>query len=197
MKKILFLYIVIALVALDSCDGNRLAASYGYTVEVQLGDSLEHDSVSLFVVNDSYGSLQCGGVTKLDNGRGLFTGQVQAAHVAFLKLDSLQRPFYFVLEPGKMLININLRSWTITGGRENARYMGVLNERQRLIDARQKNRDAYLKAIADTTLTLRSERHAVLRDSLIADSLQHLMARYMNGNDAVSLIIRERFATTH
>ena len=193
MKKTFFLYMTIALMALGSCEGSMTSASYDYAVEVQLGDSLKHDSVSLFVVNDTYGSLQRGGAVKLDKGRWLFSGQTEGVRVAFLKLDSLERPFYFVLEPGRMQINIDLRSWTINGGHENSRYVWLLNERQRLIDARRQNRETYLKAAADTTLSLRSERRAVLRDSLLSDSLQHLLIRYMSGGDAVSRIVRERF----
>lgn len=196
MKKIIILLLVHALVALGSCHRNRLAPSCGYTVEVQLAPSLRHDSVSLFVVNDSYGSLQRGGATALHHGRAVFIGQTAGAHVAFLRLDSLKNPFYFILEPGTTNINIDLRKWSIKGGRENARYTWVLNERKRLIDERTRNREAYMKAIADTTLTLRRERQAVLRDSLIADSLRRLMTRCMTGDDPVSRIIRERFSVT-
>lgn len=196
MKKISCLYILIALMVLASCEGNMSMDSREFTVKVQFGDSLHYNNVSLSVVNDNYAALQQMGTAKVKNGKCEFMGQTTGARVAFLRLDSLENPFYFILEPGTTNINIDLRKWSIKGGRENARYTWALNERKRLIDERTRNRESYMKAIADTTLTLRGERQAVLRDSLLADSLQHLMTGYMNGNDAVSRIIRERFSTT-
>ncbi|MBO7610472.1 MAG: DUF4369 domain-containing protein [Muribaculaceae bacterium] len=193
MKKLIITYAAIMLVALCGCDDFRVPASHGYCVKLQLCDSLRHDGASLYVVNDDYNRLQRGGTMYLAEGRCEFNGQTSGASVAFIKLDSLDRPFYFVLEPGVTTINIDLRKWRMSGGKGNGRYMWLLNERQRLIDERNHNRDNYLKAVADTMLTLRKERQAVVRDSLLADSLQHLLVRYMSGDDAVARIVRERF----
>lgn len=195
MKKFLIPVIIIAFVLLLSCGKNSHAVSYNYTVKVQIGDSLHYDSVSLTMVNDTYSALQHIGTSTVKDGLCEFGGQMTGAAVAYLRLDTLERPFYFVLEPGITKINIDLRKWSIAGGKGNEQYTRLLNERQRLIDERKANRESYLKAIADTTLTLRKERVAVVRDSLLADSLQHLMARCTTGTDAVSRIMRERFGS--
>lgn len=185
---------MVMMVAAWSCDGVDKTPSHVYTVKVHIGDSVRrHHSVSLTMVNDTYSSLQDCGTQALAGGRAVFTGQTTGERVAFLRLDSLERPFYFVLEPGITSIDIDLHKWSISGSKGSARYAWLLNERQRLIDERTANREAYLKAIADTTLTLRKERAAVVRDSLLTDSLKRLMTKSTSGNDAVSRIMRERF----
>lgn len=183
------------LLCITGCDRFHKAPSHTFTVMVQLSDSLNrHRQVSLTVVNDTYSRLQQYGSKQLEHGMAQFSGQTSGSNVAFLLLDSLSdKPFYFVLEPGTTHININLHKWSIAGGHGNARYTQLLNEHRRLLKERENNRLAYLKAIADTTLTLRTERNAVVRDSLLTDSLQHFMEQCINGTDAASRIMCERF----
>ena len=179
------------------CDGHSPAMHYDYTVTLELADSIRHDSLAtLHIVDDTYGQLMPGITKHFADGSITFSGQTAKARVAFITFDSVSPPFYFVLEPGNIDINIKLDRWSITGGRGNAEYVRFLNHRQRIIDARKKGFDDYRRAALDSTLTLRAERRAAERDSLLADSLQRILLQRMLGSDPVSRIVRQRLIGT-
>lgn len=179
------------------CSDSEADAHHDYTVTFTMADSTRHDSLAtLHIVDDTYGRLMPGITEHFTDGTATFTGQTHCAQVAFVTFDSITPPFYFVLEPGNININIKPGRWSITGGRGNAEYVRFLNQRQRIVDARKKGFDDYRRAALDTTLTLRAERRAAERDSLLADSLQRMLLQRMQGSDPVSRIVRQRLIGT-
>lgn len=200
MKRILTyvgLPLLVACFGLCGCNHWHGSTDYNYTVTVHVGDSLRCDSCTLHVVDSEYQRQMVMGTAKNTGSFMRFSGQTDVERVAFLTFDALQKPFYFVLEPGQISITINRRDWSIAGGKANADYTRVLAEHQRLVAERERNQNHYRQSAADSTLTLRTERRAVVRDSMLADSLQRFLTRNMQRNDAVGHIVRERFATTH
>lgn len=178
------------------CDGRSHRADHGYEVTLRLADSLRCDSVTMHVVDEIYGAQRQYGCRRRADGTISFSGQTTGQHVAFMTLDTLATPFYFVLEPGQTSITLARHRWSIAGGRGNADYVQFASLRVRLLAERERTLAAYRQAAADSTLTLRGERQAAMADSLLADSLQRLMLHTMQRRDAVGRIARERFIGT-
>ena len=196
-RHISIVLLATALLLIAGCQPRGEKARYRFDVSLTLDDSLRHDScATLHIIDDTYGRLMPGITAYFTDGSVSFSGQTSNAHAAFATFDSITPPFYFILEPTTIDIHIRRGRWTMTGGRGNAEYVQFLNHRQRIIDARQKGFADCKRAALDSTLTLRSERQAVIADSVLADSLQHLLLNRMRGDNPVSRIVRERFIGT-
>ena len=196
-RHISIVLLTTTLLLIAGCQPHGERANYRFNVSLTLDDSLRHDScATLHIIDDTYGRLMPGMTARFDGGTVSFSGQTGNAHAAFVTFDSITPPFYFILEPTTIDIHIKRGRWTMTGGHGNAEYVHFLNHRQRIIDARQKGFADYKRAALDSTLTLRSERQAMMADSVLADSLQHLLLNRLKGHDPVSRIVRERFIGT-
>ena len=166
----------------------------GYRVTCTVDNTLHRDSATLMVLEEDYHQLRVCGACRSDGGVFTFTGQTDGPKVALIRWDNdTTQPFYFVLEPGQLDINITPSSWNITGSPRSAEYQRYINRRNEIMDLRVATWQEYLKMAADSSLKRDDEIHMVRQDSLLNDSLQRITVEHINRGDAVGRIIRERF----
>ena len=114
-----------------------------------------------------------------------------------LKFDNDSNAFMFVLEPGETLINIAASGVVITGGEQNHDYMSYLKHREAIIDERMELLKNYRQLAApDSMINIDNERHMVMQDSILADSLDRVTVSYINRADAVGRIVFDRYVNT-
>lgn len=192
-KNIITVGMVLALM-LCGCD-NRGHSGLDYRVNVTLDNKQHHDSATLLVLEEEYNQLRVCGTSQAKDGTFTFTGQTNKPKAALIRWDNDSvEPFYFVLEGGNINVTIASDSWNITGSPQNSAYLHYINQRNGIMNARIATWQEYLKMAADSSLKRDDEVLMVRQDSLLNDSLQRLTVERINRGDAVSRIIRERFA---
>jgi len=189
---LLLLLAVLLMGWLVSCDNSR---TLDYTVTCQLDSTLHRDSATLLVLEQDYKQLRQCGVARIQGGEVTFTGQTDGPRVALLRFDGdSAAPFYFVLDTGLTQIKLGATTWDVKGNEQNLAYQQFMNARQAILQERLGLWQRYLKMKADSSLKRRDEAAMVERDSVLNDSLFNLMVDRMNGDDMVSVIMRQRFA---
>ena len=192
-KNIITVGIALALM-LCGCD-NRSHSGLDYRVNVTLDNKQHHDSATLLVLEEEYNQLRVCGTARAKDGTFTFTGQTNKPKAALIRWDNDSvEPFYFVLEGGNINVTIASGSWNITGSPQNSAYLHYINQRNGIMNARIATWQEYLKMAADSSLKRDDEVLMVRQDSLLNDSLQRLTVEHINRGDAVSRIIRERYA---
>lgn len=195
MIPTLMLLAGLCLAVLTGCDNHRDGGPTDYTVTCTLDAKVQHDSATLLVLEDEYGKLRVCGSARAQDGTFTFKGQTSGSKVALLRWDNdTIHPFHFVLEPGNIRLTIQAGTWSVAGSDINADYLHFINERNRILNKRVSTWQEYLKAAAASSLTREKELRMVQQDSLLHDSLQRITVDRINRGDAVSRIIRERFA---
>ncbi len=143
------------------------------TLDISIDDGLRADTVELFVVEPDYCAARSMGTwLKTSDAICRFTTQLDAERLAFLTFGHDSRPFYFVLHPGHIKLNIKGDRWEVSGSAVNARLANIINqagecERERRTVARR-----YVAAVADTTLTAATDSAFWARDSILSDTLR-------------------------
>lgn len=195
------IYVIVAAVAmwwgLTGCV-ERLSKTE-YHVECNIDKSLNVDSVALIVHEDSYDKLKLLSRVSVDSATGafIFDGQIEKPCVAMLKFDNDSNAFMFVLEPGETLINIAASGVVITGGELNHDYMSYLKHREAIMDERMELLKNYRQLAApDSMVDIDNERHMVMQDSILADSLDRVTVSCINRADAVGRIVFDRYVNT-
>lgn len=198
MKHFSLFLIALSIMALVAGCNTRLSHT-GYRLQCHISDDIAPDSVSLMILNGSYGNAVYHVATVArDSAMGafVFEGQVEEPCVAYLKFgnDSTSL-FFFVLEQGESIVNIGDAGLLVSAGELNHEYMSFLKARQAMLAARQEVRAEYLKlASPDSIVSIAQERQLMQRDSLLCDSLQRITLNAINRGNAASLIIYNRFA---
>ena len=193
-KNIITVGMALALM-LCGCD-NRGHSGLDYRVNVTLDNKHHHDSATLLVLEEEYNQLRVCGTAQAKDGTFTFTGQTNKPKAALIRWDNDSvEPFYFVLEGGNINVTITSGSWNISGSPQNSAYLYYINQRNGIMDARIATWQEYLKMAADSSLKRDDEVLMVRQDSLLNDSLQRLTVERINRGDAVSRIIRERYAS--
>ena len=193
-KNIITVGMALALM-LCGCD-NRGHSGLDYRVNVTLDNKQHHDSATLLVLEEEYNQLRVCGTAQAKDGTFTFTGQTNKPKAALIRWDNDSvEPFYFVLEGGNINVTITSDSWNINGSPQNSAYLHYINQRNGIMDARIATWQEYLKMAADSSLKRDDEVLMVRQDSLLNDSLQRLTVERINRGDAVSRIIRERYAS--
>ena len=195
LLKIISFYIVVW--ALTGCV-ERLNDTQ-YRVQCTVDKTLGVDSVSMMVLEDSYGRVRHVSTVGLDTAIGAFVieGQVEQPCVAFLKFGNDSTPFYFVLEHGATLVDVGARGVVVSGGDLNHEYFAYLKDRALLESARRSLLTQYRRLAApDSMVNIEQEREFVVADSVLSDSLECLTVGVINRGDAVSRIVFERYVNT-
>lgn len=191
-KTFIYIWMLLSIHAFSGCGNSH--RDLGYRVTCTVDNTLHRDSATLMVLEEDYHQLRVCGACRSDGGVFTFTGQTDGPKVALIRWDNdTTQPFYFVLEPGQLDINITPSSWNITGSPRSAEYQRYINRRNEIMDLRVATWQEYLKMAADSSLKRDDEIHMVRQDSLLNDSLQRITVEHINRGDAVGRIIRERF----
>ena len=194
MKKIIITVGMALALMLCGCE-KRCNSGLDYRVNVTLDNKQHHDSATLLVLEEEYNQLRVCGTAQAKDGTFTFTGQTNKPTAALIRWDNDSvEPFYFVLEGGDINVTISSGSWGITGSPQNSAYLHYINQRNGIMNARIATWQEYLKMAADSSLKRDDEVLMVRQDSLLNDSLQRLTVERINRGDAVSRIIRERYA---
>lgn len=180
------------LILLPACE--RGDSSHRFAVNVTIDSALEVDSAELLIFEADYGSLRWLGATAVGHGKAKIEGMVDEAHAACLRLDGV--PFYFVLDPGETSIAIAPERVTVTGGRENHRYMAFVKRHATLSRERAALWARYEAMGADSTLTRDKETAMARRDSVLADSLQRITLAAIRAPYPSARLVTERYITT-
>lgn len=170
-----------------------------FHVECNVDKSLNVDSAALIAHEDSYDKLKLLSKVSIDSATGafVFDGQIEKPCVAMLKFDNDSNAFMFVLEPGETLINIGTNGVVITSGELNHDYLSYLKHREAIMDERMELLKNYRQMAApDSMVNIDNERHMVMQDSILADSLNRLTVSYINRGDAVGRIVFDRYVNT-
>ena len=199
MKQImsigLLTMVLLTLLTLPGCDNRHNSIAFEVVCDIT-PDSLAGDSVRLFVVDDNYQHLMRLGCLAPRKGHCVFTGQTLGTHVAMVTIDSTATPYYFVLQPGKTQLKIDTLGCVIAGGKLNEQYMSFVKLHRQLTQQRTQLHEQYVLLADSGVLTLKQEKDMAVRDSLLADSLQHITVRFINRGDAPARIVRELFFNT-
>ena len=193
------LFIIIGGLLLTCCQ--HLAerdGAFEVTVTLHNGRVLT-DSATLVMIDDDYQLLRVLGGSRLQDSSFSFKGHTPVPRIAFVDFvtDSLPYQFYFILEPGKIEINLEPGHWLIkTTSPKNLAFLSFLDKYQRVERQRQALWERYRKMAADSTLTWDKEREVVRSDSLLQDSLQRITVDRINQGDLVSLLVKQRLLHT-
>lgn len=191
-KTFIYIWMLLGIHAFTGC--NNSPGDLGYRVTCTVDNTLHRDSATLMVLEEDYNRLRVCGACRSSDGVFTFTGQTDGPKAALIRWDNdTTQPFYFVLEPGQLDINITASSWNITGSPHSAEYQRYINQRNEIMDLRVATWQEYLKMATDSSLKRDDEIHMVRQDSLLNDSLQRITVERINRGDAVGRIIRERF----
>ena len=196
MNKLIGFFIALLLVpCFMACDKARQSKSFTVTCQFN-PDSLARDSVKLSIVDGNGKRLIKLDCATAKNGQCRFAGEILDPHVAVLTFDSVNTPYYFILEPGQIAISFDTTTYHIQGGKQNDDLQKFLTTHADLARGRQYLHEQYV-ALADSgVLTLKQERQMALADSVLNDSLQHITVRFIQRNDAAASIVKEMFIGT-
>lgn len=187
------------LLVLAGCNhGTDSDGAFEVTVSLHNGRVLT-DSATLVVVDDDYGLLRVLGGSRLQDSCFTFTGHSAVPRIAYVDFvtDSLPCQFYFILEPGKIGIELQPGSWIITSAQSGNRQLQLFfNKYQHLEREREALWQHYRQMAADSTLTWEKERAALHADSVLQDSMQRITIDRINQGDLVSRLVKQRMMQT-
>jgi len=184
--------LLLALVGV-SCDNT--ARRLDYRVTCRLDTTLANkDSVTLLMLDENYQQLRRLMTVGDSAGTFIMQGQIDGPHAAILWLDNDSTvPFYFVLEPGVTSMTLGAEHWNIDGSPLSQAYQKLVTQTHAIERERMGLWQQYLTHAADSSLSADEKQKLVQRDVMMHDSLQRVLVRAMNRDDAVSVIMRERF----
>lgn len=200
MRRFIYsLFFIIGGLLLTCCQ-HRAERDGAFEVTVTLYNGrVLTDSATLVMIDDDYQLLRVLGGSRLQDSSFSFKGHTPVPRIAFVDFvtDSLPYQFYFILEPGKIEINLEPGHWLIkTTSPKNLAFLSFLDKYQRVERQRQALWERYRKMAADSTLTWDKEREVVRSDSLLQDSLQRITVDRINQGDLVSLLVKQRLLHT-
>lgn len=191
------IYFLLVILACACSDNSKPSGNGGYSITCIADKQLGRDSATLYIIEDSYNSIAQGELKVVKPGNAMkWNGHIDGARAAFIRWQGDSVPFFFVIEPGEIHINIHADRWMIEGGRYNNQYLRYLNNRRHMLDMKDSLFKEYMKHASDSTLTKDMETRYAKRDSLITDSLMQYTAWRMSTGDPVAIIVKERFFST-
>lgn len=114
--------------------------------------------------------------------------------IAMLNTAGDTHTHYFIIEPSTITITLSKTHTIIAGSKSTHRLITLRQRIKALTTARAANRARYLRALSDSTITAKLETKCNARDSLLNDSLQHILTAAIDGSTAVSKIARQEFS---
>lgn len=196
MKRLHLITTLFIALFMMACNNNEVIPTGAYHLSCELSKEFSKDSATLYIVETDYDCLAHEGLSIAHDNVFRWDGHIDGAHAAFIRFKNDSIPFYFILEPGTININITNHGWTIDGSKQNHAYMHALNKRQNIIDAKKELWKKYMAQCNDSTLTQELETKYLEQDSLLTDSLQRYLTWRMKKGDQVSVIIKERLYKT-
>ena len=190
--KIITLHIVLFLLfALCACS----KTCNDFTVNCTFND-VKTDSVTLYVLEDDYDMMRMASAATVANGEARLQGQIDAPVIAMLKINGVNQPFYFILEPGLTTMQFDRDCTLVYGGKLNHAYAIFELQREELLKQRIANRKHYLNLVADSTLTQKQEQAMLKTDSLLCNSIQRITVSAINDGGLVGALLRQQYANT-
>lgn len=196
MKHLHFITTLFIAIFMVACNNNEVIPTGVYHLSCELSKKFSKDSATLYIIESDYNCLALEGLSIAKDNTFSWDGHIDGAHAAFIRFQNDSTPFYFILEPGTININITTHGWSIVGSKQNRAYMHTLNNRQKIIDAKKDLWRKYQSQCNDSTLTQEQEIKYLEQDSVLTDSLQRYLTWRMKVGDPVSLIIKERLFKT-
>jgi hypothetical protein len=166
-----------------------------YTVQCSF-TSVKTDSVTLYVLEEDYGMMRDAGGAKVKGGKARLRGQLDAPVIAMLKMSGVEKPFYFILEPGLTTMEFGRDFTLVQAGALNHAYACYEQLREQLLQQRADNRKQYLKLAGDSTLTQAQEMKLMRKDSVLCDSVQRMTVTTINEGGLVGTLVRHQYAAT-
>lgn len=159
-------------------------------------DGITTDSVTLFVIEDDYNMMREASAALKINGKVTLAGQIDAPAIALLKMKGVEKPFYFILEPGNTSLHFGREYTLAEGGDLNHIYATYERLRENIRAERTLNRKDYMKHVADSTLTHALERKMQKTDSVLCDSVQRMTVEIINEGGPVGRLVKEQYASS-
>lgn len=188
---LLVLAVVVLITAFASCSGGTTRVEE-YKVTCHIG--MAADTARLFIYSQEYDKLiPVDAKTPSEKGNFVFDGTIDGEHVACIRFNRDTVPLYFVISPDKIFIDITPSQVRMKGNTANVRYLGYLNQRRGIEAQIRKNTSDYRTQAGNFTLTAESERHALLQDSVLNDSLHRVTVAFINLGTPEATIVKHRF----
>ena len=183
----------LALTMLTSCDKPK---SFPCEITICRTADATFDSISVYCYESDYmrsrevylGKLQ-GDTTRISENCNL-----KESRVGYFKLDDDSLPHYFVIEPGKLKVDLMKNNIVMQGTGDNRRLFVLRRRGNEILQAKEYVQAEYQKSISDSTLTAADERAWFVRDSILSDSLQKTLVRFVIRRDAAAKIALEQYA---
>lgn len=189
MKKLVAHIAMIMLVVLISCTADK---ENEFRVSCTF-DGIRTDSVTLFVIEDDYNMMREASAASKADGKVTLVGQIDAPVIALLKMNGVDKPFYFILEPGSTSLHFGREYTLAEGGDLNHVYATYERLRETIQSSRLQNRKEYMKHVADSTLTSTLERKMQRMDSVLCDSVQRVTVDIINQGGPVGRLVKEQY----
>lgn len=158
-----------------------------------LCDGIKGDNAKLYLYYPDYGNLCLLDSTSSDRGVFSFSGSLEKPQVAMLTFGGSEIAMKFVLQPGDIGLRIYKHRIVFVGGEQNMAYADFLNKRNNAMHSHIDLWQKYAAAVADSTLTMKTDKAMASQDSTLQDSIQNMIVRGINKNEAYSLIIKDRY----
>lgn len=190
--KALF-FAVLAMFMLVSCDKPK---SFPCDITICRSTDADYDSISVYCFETDYMKLRevYLGKINVDTTRISENCNLKESRVGLFKLDSDTMPHYFVIEPGKVKVNLSKDKVVIEGSGSNRALFMFRQSIGKILRVKNSIMAEYHKRIADSTLTITEERSCYARDSILSDSLQRCLVRFLSKDDAAAKIALEQYA---
>lgn len=193
MKPFFLIYIAVFVLVGVSCQQKR---SHVCEISIDVSQDAE-DSLSVYCYEPDYNRSRIIFTGKIVDGHLLLSdnNNTGVSRVAYFLCGEDTVAHYFVLEPGRVDIAIEKERIRIQGSRSNYDLFCFRNSIKRIDYERKRIKDSYLKDVRDSVLNEAVEMAAFTRDSVLADSVQHLLVKRIGRGDAVSRIIKEQYSS--
>ncbi len=184
---------IFASIFLIGCEYDK-SSNDGYRVDFFTNDTVDMNSVGLYVWDDVYGKNRLLHNAKIEGNHAIFTGIIDRDRIAYIKPDSTNGKItYFVLTNDCICVDLRHSIPVLKGGESNDKYSEYLKKRQDIKRKMQGIFLSYLKAAADSSLTLLDEKNAVNDYKYWNDSLQILYSEVLNDNILIKDIFVAQF----
>ena len=113
--------------------------------------------------------------------------------IGYFVLSSDSVPHYFIIEPGKIIINRIDKFVILNGSKKNRTLINLRGEINKIIEQKAELLKEYNQLLADSILTQRREYEIHAKDSALYSKLQNKLVLYLNNDDITSKILKEEF----
>ena len=184
---------ILAMLMLVSCDKPK---SFPCDITICRSADAESDSISVYCFETDYMKLRevYLGRLNVDTTRISENCNLKESRVGLFKLGHDTIPHYFVIEPGKVKVILSKDKVVIEGSGGNRSLFLFRQQIGRILSEKNAVMAKYQKSISDSTLTAADERSCYESDSILSDSLQKCLVRFLIKDDAAAKIALEQYA---